>query len=193
MSNSPPPAANATSKVGDLTTPNTKDKFLPTLCKMFWELKKMRKYTDGVVWDYLWCGFHKIADNKTKDISRVDKVRIIGINVSLCVANIPDSLLARYQYLLKKRGKNPARKCAQEQVIQDINELQETGGNVLSAKRSRKYSSSSWRFPFCGKKPRPPIRPWSLWLVPAQDIHFFYTRSHLSALQNCAVLFSTNF
>ena len=31
------------------------------------------------------------------------------------------------------------------------------------------------------------------WLVPAQDVHFFYTRSHLSALQNCALLFSTNF
>ena len=30
-------------------------------------------------------------------------------------------------------------------------------------------------------------------LVPAQDVHFFYTRSHFSALQNCAVLFSTNF
>ena len=31
------------------------------------------------------------------------------------------------------------------------------------------------------------------WLVPAQDVHFFYTLSHLSALQNCALLFSTNF
>ena len=30
-------------------------------------------------------------------------------------------------------------------------------------------------------------------LVPAQDIHFFYMRSHLSALPNCALLFSTNF
>ena len=30
-------------------------------------------------------------------------------------------------------------------------------------------------------------------LVPAQDGPFFYTRSHLSALQNCALLFSTNF
>ena len=30
-------------------------------------------------------------------------------------------------------------------------------------------------------------------LVPAQDVHFFYTRSHLSALQKCALLFSTNF
>ena len=30
-------------------------------------------------------------------------------------------------------------------------------------------------------------------LIPAQDIHFFYTRSHLSALQNCALIFSTNF
>ena len=26
-------------------------------------------------------------------------------------------------------------------------------------------------------------------LVPAQDVHFFYTRSHLSALQNCALIF----
>ena len=30
-------------------------------------------------------------------------------------------------------------------------------------------------------------------LVPAQDIPFIYTRSHLSALQNCALLLSTNF
>ena len=27
---------------------------------------------------------------------------------------------------------------------------------------------------------------------PAQDIHFFYTRSHLSALQSCALILSTN-
>ena len=32
-----------------------------------------------------------------------------------------------------------------------------------------------------------------VWLVPAQDVHFFYMRSHLSALRNCALLFSTNF
>ena len=30
-------------------------------------------------------------------------------------------------------------------------------------------------------------------LVLAQDVHFFYTRSHLSALKNCALIFSTNF
>ena len=30
-------------------------------------------------------------------------------------------------------------------------------------------------------------------LVPAQDVHFFYTRFHFSALQNCALLFSTKF
>ena len=30
-------------------------------------------------------------------------------------------------------------------------------------------------------------------LVPAQDVQFFYTRSHLSALQNCALIFSTTF
>ena len=28
---------------------------------------------------------------------------------------------------------------------------------------------------------------------PAQDVHFFYTRSHLSALQICTLIFSTNF
>ena len=33
----------------------------------------------------------------------------------------------------------------------------------------------------------------AIWLVPAQDVNFFYTRSHLSALQNCALIFSTNF
>ena len=30
-------------------------------------------------------------------------------------------------------------------------------------------------------------------LVPAQEVHFFYTRSHLSALQSCEFIFSTNF
>ena len=30
-------------------------------------------------------------------------------------------------------------------------------------------------------------------LVPSQDVHLFYTYSHLSALQNCALIFSTNF
>ena len=30
-------------------------------------------------------------------------------------------------------------------------------------------------------------------LVPAQDVHFFYTSSHLSALKNCALNFSNNF
>ena len=30
------------------------------------------------------------------------------------------------------------------------------------------------------------------WLVPSQDVHFFYTCSHLSALQNCALLFPDN-
>ena len=27
----------------------------------------------------------------------------------------------------------------------------------------------------------------------AQDVHFFYTRSHLSAIKSCASIFSTNF
>ena len=30
-------------------------------------------------------------------------------------------------------------------------------------------------------------------LVPAQDVHFFYTRSHLSALQDCALIFQAIF
>ena len=28
---------------------------------------------------------------------------------------------------------------------------------------------------------------------PSQDVHFFYRRSHLSAPQTCALIFSTNF
>ena len=50
MSNSPllfPPAANTTSKVGDLTTNNIKYKVLPPLFKKVWEDAKMRKYTNG--------------------------------------------------------------------------------------------------------------------------------------------------
>ena len=35
---------------------------------------------------------------------------------------------------------------------------------------------------------------WQLayWLIPAQDVHFFDTRSHLSALLNFALISSTN-
>ena len=32
-----------------------------------------------------------------------------------------------------------------------------------------------------------------MWLGPAQGVHFFYTRSHLSALKSCALIFWTNF
>ena len=35
--------------------------------------------------------------------------------------------------------------------------------------------------------------PCTIWLVPAQDVHFFYTRSHLSSLKSCALFFSSNF
>ena len=45
-----------------------------------------------------------------------------------------------------------------------------------------------WIIEVKGSRASSPIR-----LVPAQDGPFFYTRSHLSALQNCALLFSTNF
>ena len=34
---------------------------------------------------------------------------------------------------------------------------------------------------------------WNIRLVPSQDVHFFYTRSHLSTLQNCALILSINF
>ena len=37
-----------------------------------------------------------ITDNNTKDISHVAKSKLLGINVSLRVAKIPDSRLARY-------------------------------------------------------------------------------------------------
>ena len=94
MSNSPltpPPAADANIEVGDLTTPNTKDKVLPPLCKTVWEDEKMRKHTDGGGWECLWCGFNTITANHTKALSHVAKVKLLGVNVFLCVAKIPDS------------------------------------------------------------------------------------------------------
>ena len=94
MSNSPltpPPAADANIEVGDLTTPNTKDKVLPPLFKTVWEDDKMRKHTDGGGWECLWCGFNTITANHTKALSYVAKVKLLGVNVFLCVAKIPDS------------------------------------------------------------------------------------------------------
>ena len=37
------------------------------------------------------------------------------------------------------------------------------------------------------------LRDMALRLDPDQDVHSFYMRSHFSALQNCALLFPTNF
>ena len=87
----PSPSADATREVGELNTPNNKEKVLPHLCKTVWEDDKMRKHANGGGWECLWRGFHKITDNHTKDIYHVAKVKIIGVNVYLCVANIPDS------------------------------------------------------------------------------------------------------
>ena len=51
----------------------------------------MRKHTDGGGWYYLWCGFNMIMANHTKALSHVAKVKLLGANVSLCVAKIPYS------------------------------------------------------------------------------------------------------
>ena len=94
MSNSPltpPPISDANSKVGDLITPNTKDKVLPPLCKTVWKDNKMRKHTDGGDWECLWCGFNTMPTNHTKALSQVAKVKLLGVNVSLFAAKIPDS------------------------------------------------------------------------------------------------------
>ena len=56
----------------------------------------MRKHTKGGGWDCLWCGFHKITSNHKSSLSRVAKFKILESNVSLCVAKIPYSRLARY-------------------------------------------------------------------------------------------------
>ena len=37
------------------------------------------------------------------------------------------------------------------------------------------------------------IKTDSNWLVLDQDVHFFYTRSHLIAPQSCVLMLSTNF
>ena len=100
----PPTAADITSNVGDLTTSNTRKRSSHPCVKHFWEEDKMRKHNNGGGWECLWCGFCKITDNHTKSLSRVVKVKLIGVNVSICVANIPDSLPARYQAVLEKIG-----------------------------------------------------------------------------------------
>ena len=51
----------------------------------------MRKHTNGGGWECLWCGFHNITTNHTKALYHVTKVKILGVNVSLYVANIPYS------------------------------------------------------------------------------------------------------
>ena len=141
-------AAESTIEVGDLTTTNTMEKVLPTLWKTVWRDDKIRKHTDDGGWEYLWCGFHKVTDNHTKHLSHVAKVNLLGVNVSLCLAKIPYFWLEIYNALLNKnRGKNSAKKRAQEQVIQDINGLQETGSKVLFVKNYRKSSSSPQRSP----------------------------------------------
>ena len=84
----------------------------------------MRKHTNGGGWECIWCGFNTVTANRTKALSCVAKVKLLGVNVSMCVAKIPYSQLARYQALLKKNwGKNSSRKCAQEQVNRYINKL----------------------------------------------------------------------
>ena len=92
MSNSrltPQLAADTNSTVGDLTTPKTKDKLLPPLYKIFWEDRKKRKHTDGGCWGCIWCVFNTIADNHTKALSRVSKLKLLGVNFSLFVDMIP--------------------------------------------------------------------------------------------------------
>ena len=56
----------------------------------------MRKHTDGGGWELLKCGFHNVTASHTKAISQVAKFKLIGVNIYLCVAKIPYSILARY-------------------------------------------------------------------------------------------------
>ena len=133
----------------------------------------MRKHTNSGGWECLRCLFHKITANHIKALSHVAKVKLLVVNVSLCVAKILDYRLARYRSLPNKnRGNTSSKKRAQEQVNQYINELQETGSKVLSTKTYQKSSSSSWSFTpvplqhshspfrtlFPEKNPRPPTR-----------------------------------
>ena len=103
----------------------------------------MRKHTNGGVWECMWYVFHKITANHTKALSRVANVKLLGVKVSLCVANIPDSQPSIYRSLLENKLKNSAKKCAQEKVIQDIKKLQDTCNKVLSAEKSKHSSSRS--------------------------------------------------
>ena len=53
-----------------------------------------------------------ITDNHTKAIYHVAKVKLLGVNVYLCVAKIPYSRLARYKSLLNIIGARTMQKCA---------------------------------------------------------------------------------
>ena len=50
------------------------------------------------------------------------------------------------------------------------------------------------RFGAASGELQPIVADFTEWLRlgPAQDVHFFYTRSHLSALQNCALILPNN-
>ena len=73
---------------------------------------------------------------------------------------------------------------------------------LLKIEQLNKYNKQKWSKNFHFQKMNPFFLLLYLhiykslkikWLIPAQDVHFFYTRSHFSAIQNCALIFSTNF
>ena len=75
-------------------------------------------------------------------------------------------------------------------------------GNVLSGPNNNIISSPTvlrWIFLLPLEKKNPKFKESLIvgqtfsWLVSAQDVPFLYARSHLSALQNCALHFSINF
>ena len=136
----------------------------------------MRKHTYGGVLECLWCGFHNITTNHTKALYHVTKVKILGVNVSLYVANIPYSWLTRYRSILKtNRGKNSSKIALKNKSFKISTNFRRPAArsclrrsikSILIHPRSLPPSPCSVPVPhfklIVRKNPIPSTRPWRL-------------------------------
>ena len=79
-------------------------------------------------------------------------------------------------------------------TVEDALRIDQENGNTLWHDYIGKETNSSRIiFDLIDKYNYVPVGYKEIILVPSQDIHFFYTRSHLSAQKRCALISATNF
>ena len=78
------------------------------------------------------------------------------------------------------------------QAVQFSETFQGPGGPRRRLTEGFNSSREASAIRFNCKSPFMPENKRGCRLVPDQDIHFFYTRSHFIALQNCVLIFPTN-